>query len=367
MIGKNMAKLEYRKELDSLNTYVPGKPIEEVQKEYQLDKVIKLASNENPLGTSPKAIEALKEAANKVHIYPDGGSTEIKEALADLYEINTNQIVLGNGSDELLVLIAMAFLNKGDEVLISKQTFSEYAFASKCMGAKISYIEQQNFTYDLKAFKEKISDKTKVIFFCNPNNPTGTIFTKEEFDSFMKEVPENVLVVVDEAYYEYVENKAYPQTLKMQKEYPNIIILRTFSKIYGLAGLRIGYGISSPYIIECINKVREPFNVNLMAQKAAIAAIKDQEYLNTVRSTNTEVKKYLYNQFDSLNIKYIKSESNFVIFETDNDSKIIFEKLLKKGIIVRSMTGFGLPNHIRVTAGTLDETKTFIKCLKEIL
>ncbi|HAR64328.1 MAG: histidinol-phosphate transaminase [Candidatus Margulisiibacteriota bacterium] len=362
-----MVKIGYRHIVDELNTYIPGKPIEDVKKEFKITEVIKLASNENPLGPSSKVIDSLKNHISSVSLYPDGSCNCLRDNLAQTYNLPPECFIIGNGSDEILMLIAQTFINPGDEVLISSQTFSEYLFTSKCLEASIKIIPQKDFRYDIASFPRYLTEKTKVIYLCNPNNPTGTIYSKKDFDDFIAQIPANVLIVIDEAYYEYVNKSDYPESINYLSTHNNVLILRTFSKVYGLAGLRIGYAIGNKKLVDLIHKVREPFNVNSLAQIAAIAALKDQEYVQKIKLLNEQSRQYLYDQFDKLEITYIESEANFVLFEVKENAQDIFQKLLKKGIIVRPMNGFGLPNHVRVTTGTLEETKEFIEKLKEIL
>lgn len=365
--GYKMTSIPFRAVLNQLSTYIPGKPIEAVQKEFQLDTVIKLASNENPLGPSPHVLNVIQAALKELRLYPDGNATSLKNELANHLGVDDAQLIIGNGSDEILMLIALTFINPGDEVIISEQTFSEYLFTAKCMDASIISVAPQNFTYNLEGFSAKITPRTKVIYICNPNNPTGTIVTADELDLFLKKVPQQVLVVIDEAYYEYVQTAEYPQSLALMNTYKNLLITRTFSKIYGLAGLRIGYAIAAKTIIETLNKVREPFNVNSMAQIAAIAALHDQPYLEGIRNLNAQSKKYLYQEFEKLNIPYVQSHANFILFKPGRPAQDIFQKMMQLGVIIRAMNGFGLPEHIRVTTGTMEQNREFIYKLNKIL
>lgn len=362
-----MVLAKYRNIINKLNTYIPGKPIDEVKKELGLSKVIKLASNENPLGPSPKTIIAIKNNAKQVSVYPDGGCTDLKKELSHFHSVKPENLILGNGSDELIFLLALAYIDSGDEIIISEQTFSEYAFAANCLEGNIIKIPQKEYKYDLTEFKKQITSKTKIIYLCNPNNPTGTMYNKKTFDNFMSDLPENILVFIDEAYYEYVEASDFPDGLTYFKKYKNIIVSRTFSKIYGLAGLRIGYAIADETIINTLNKVREPFNVNLIAQKAAIAALQDQKHLNKVKRINNKALELIYKTCSNLKLEYVKSTTNFVLIKTPKSAKELFNTLLKKGFIIRAMDGFGLPDHIRVSTGTISQTKKFLKTLEQVL
>ena len=354
--------------IESITPYQPGKPIEEVQRELGLKEVIKLASNENPLGPSPLAVEAIKKAASKVNLYPDGNAFYLKRELAEHVGFPPEQIILGNGSNEVLQIIGDTFISPGDEAIYSQQAFVVYMLVSRICGAvEVTTPLTPDYRHDLRAMADAITPKTKVIFIANPNNPTGTIVTREEVDEFMERVPEHVLVVFDEAYYEYVENPEYPDTLKYVREGRNVIVLRTFSKIYGLAGLRIGYGISTPRIIELLNKVRQPFNVNLIAQEAARASLKDSEHVAKSRRVNSEGKRFLYEQLERLGVEYVPTEGNFLLVHLRRPGEKVFQEMLKLGVIVRPMGGYDFPNSIRVTIGTREQNERFIEALKVAL
>ncbi|MGB9792320.1 MAG: histidinol-phosphate transaminase [Thermacetogeniaceae bacterium] len=354
-----------RKVIFSIKPYVPGKPVEEVQRELGIVDVVKLASNENPLGPSPQAIEAMKEALNRVNCYPDSNCYYLKKDLALHLGCSEDNLIFGNGSDELLKLIAEAFLNPGEEVIVGKPTFSEYEFVAKVMDAKTVEVPlKDDFTFDLEGMLRKVNARTKVIFLCNPNNPTGTIITSQELLEFIDRLPDDVIVVLDEAYYEYVTDPLYPDSLELVKKGKNVIVLRTFSKIYGLAGLRIGYGIAKPEIISMIHRVREPFNVNLLAQEAARASIKDKNHLMNSKKLVEMGREYLYKAFDRLGLKYIPTQTNFIFLDVKCDSVALFNSLLKKGVIVRTGDIFGYPTYIRVTIGTQEQNERFIKCLE---
>ncbi|MTI66519.1 MAG: histidinol-phosphate transaminase [Firmicutes bacterium] len=356
--------ISFRKELDELSAYKPGKPIEDVKKEYGLDEVIKLASNENPLGTSPKVTEALKSEIDNLAIYPDGNATLLKETIADNLNIKPTQVLPSSGSDEMVDMISKTFLDKEDEVIMADITFPRYISTAKMMGAKPVVVPLKDWTYDLDGMKEALTDKTKLIWLCNPNNPTGTMFAEEKLLNFLKEIPKDVVVVYDEAYREYVTREDYPHdSMKLLKEYPNIIIMRTFSKMYGLAALRVGYTMASEEIIENINKIRGPFNVNRLAQVAAISALKDSDFVNKCYEVNKEGKEYLYKEFDNMNLEYAPSETNHIFVNVAEDAQEIFVKLQKRGMIIRPITG----TWIRVSIGTMSQNKLFIKLLKEVL
>ncbi len=356
-----------REEIFKIKPYVPGKPVEEVERELGITDVIKLASNENPLGPSPRAIAAITAFASKVNVYPDGNCFYLKKALAVGLNCAPEEIVLGNGSDNLLMLLGTTFLNPADEIIMGNPSFSEYDFSAKVMGAKTVKVPLKNFTYDLEGIVAALTGKTKIVFICNPNNPTGTIVTAAEVESFMRKIPDNVLVVFDEAYYEYVGDAAYPDSLQYVKENRNVIVLRTFSKIYGLAGLRIGYGVAPKEIISAINRVREPFNVNLLAQKAALAALSDTDFLEKSRAVNAAGKEMLYDVLRARGLEFVPTETNFIFINTGLDSQEVFQKLLRQGVIVRTGDIFGYPKFIRVTVGTPRENKRFIAALEKVL
>lgn len=360
--------IDFRKCILDIKPYTPGKPIEEVERELGLTNVIKMASNENPLGPSLKAVEAMQKFATKVNIYPDGNCYYLKQELAGQLGVTEDNLIVGNGSDEVIKLLAEAYINPGDEVIMATPSFSEYLYATQLMGGKMIMIPvDDTYTHDLKAMLEAVTDKTKVIFICNPNNPTGTMVSKEQIDKFLDQVPDNILVVLDEAYAEYVEDKKYPDSVQYVKSGKNVIVLRTFSKIYALSGLRIGYGIASKEIIELINRVREPFNVNSMAQTAALASLKDKEHLENSFKANSEGKQYLYKEFEKMGLNYVPTQTNFIFVDIGVDCKEAFQALMKKGVIIRTGDIFGEPTFIRVTIGKPEENERFIKALKEVL
>lgn len=356
-----------REELLAIKPYVPGKPIEEVKREVGIDDVIKLASNENPLGPSKKAIETMQEVATEVNIYPDGNCHALRRALSDKLEVQGEELIFGNGSDGILSLIAKAFIDTEDEVIMASPSFSQYEFATNVMGGEIITVPLEDYTHDLTAMLDVINEKTKVVFVCNPNNPTGTIVTESEVDSFLAEVPEDVIVVFDEAYNEYVTTDEYPDTINYLADYDNIIILRTFSKAYGLAGLRIGYGIANSELIGYMDRVRHPFNVNLMAQKTALAALKDKTHLNKSRKVNSKGKEYLYREFDRLGLDYIPTETNFILVDVGRDAEDVFDKMMQQGVIIRNAQAFGYETKIRVTIGTKEQNERLINTLEKVL
>ena len=299
--------VKHRKTIENLEPYRPGKPISEVQRELGLTDVVKLASNENPLGCSPKAVEAIIEWTKGVALYPDGNCTELRNALASKFNLKPSQFLFGAGTDQILEIIAQTFINPGDQTITGWPSFSRYEAVTRIMDGTIVKVPlTDDYRLDLDAFLDNINDNTRIIWVCNPNNPTGTIITEQEQREFLKRIPDNILVVLDEAYYEYVQNPDYPKSVELLNEYDNIIILRTFSKIYGLAGLRIGYAISNENTIEYLNRVRGPFNANAAAQVAALAALNDQDFVRDSIKVNQEGKQYLYKAFEDMGLEYIR-------------------------------------------------------------
>lgn len=354
----------FRNALKDLTPYKPGKPIEDVKKEYGLTQVIKLASNENPLGSSPKAKKAIEKALNGLNYYPDGNATALKEAIAKKLGIKPEQIQPSGGSDEMVDLISKTFLNEGDEVILADTTFPRYLSTAKMMGATPVIVPLKDFTYDLEEMRKALTKKTRLIWLCNPNNPTGTMFTEKDLLLFLDNVPKDVVVVYDEAYNEFVTRDDYPHnSFRFLDQYPNLIIMRTFSKIYGLAALRVGYTLASKEILENIDKVRGPFNVNTLAQVAAIAVLDDDEFLYKSYEVNKTGKEYLYNTFKEMGLWYLPSETNHIFFDSGKDCNEIFVELQKKGIIIRPM----YKTYARVSIGTMEENQKFITALKEVL
>jgi len=356
-----------RKEILKTKPYIPGKPIEEVKRELALRQVIKLASNESPFPPSSKAISASVKALKSINRYPDGGCFYLKQELSKRLKVKPENLVIGNGSDEVIILALRAFLKKGDEVIIAKPTFLIYEIASKIHGAKIKFAPLKNFKYDVSKIARLITKKTKLIFIANPDNPSGRYITKDEVYFIVSKAPEGTIIFFDEAYYEFARNvKDYPNTMKYLNK-KRIIITRSFSKAYGLAGLRIGYGIASKDIIDCLNKAREPFNVNSIAQAAALAALNDKKYMKSIIKRVDKGKAFLYKEFERLGMQYIPSVTNFIVINIGKKAKKVYSKLLKKGIITREMSPWKLSSFIRITVGTMKENRKFIKVLEEVL
>ncbi len=355
-----------RKQFSELETYIPGRPIEKVQAEYGLERVIKLASNESSLGPFPQAIEVIEANIGQLNRYPDLEATFLREALSECCNMKPENLLIGNGSNELLRIAGQAVLDPGDEVIFAEPSFVLYRMIAGMFEAKPVAVPLKNHTHDLEAMLDAITAKTKIIFICNPNNPTGTIVPKDELDNFIKQVPDGILVVIDEAYAEFVEDeKNYSKDLIFKEDKP-IIITRTFSKLFGLAGLRMGYGVAPSSYVTVDKNIRDPFNVNILGQAAATASIVCRQEIEKRHALNIMDKHYLYEGLKRLGFDYIKSEANFVLVDTGQDSRIIFEKLLKKGVIVRTGEIFGgkYENFIRVSVGTREEIDFFLNAIE---
>jgi len=351
----------------SVPVYQPGKPIDEVKRELGLTEVIKLASNENPFGYSSKAKEAIQEKLDTLAIYPDGGSMELRWDLAKYLNVDPNQLIFGNGSDEVVQLICRTYLGEGTNTVMATPTFPQYRSNAIIEGADLIEIPLKDGVHDLNAMADAVNEQTRVVWVCNPNNPSGTINSEAELLSFLDRVSKDVLVVLDEAYYEYVVAPEYPQTIPLLKKYPNLIVLRTFSKIYGLAALRIGYGVASAEIIDSLNHVREPFNTGTLSQAAARAALADQEFVSYCREENRKGMKQLTDKFDEWGLSYFPSQANFVLVDLKQDSDEVFNKLLRKGIIVRSGRALGFPGYQRITVGSTEQNAKILNAIESIL
>jgi histidinol-phosphate aminotransferase len=349
-----------RPAIKGIPEYVPGKTPKE-------PGVVKLASNENPFGPSSKALEAIGKEAKNLQIYPDQKSILLREALAKKLGISDECIICGNGSDDIMQILGATYLNPGDEVIISKNTFSIYELVARIFDGNMVFVSLKNYELDLEKIASAVTDKTKIIWLTNPNNPTGTIFKTQEFDLFMRKIPDNILVVVDEAYAEFVESQEFPDSLKHIKEEKNVVALRTFSKFYGLAGLRLGYGIAKKELIAPMFKTKMPFNVNRLAQAGAKAALDDKEFLGKTYKNNLEGKKYLYAELDKLGLEYKKTESNFIFINVKKPADQLFMNMMKLQVIIRPLTSFGLPEAIRVSIGTKEQNEKFISALSSIL
>lgn len=360
--------VKQRNAVNNLNPYIPGKPISEVQRELGLERVIKLASNENPLGTSPKASKAVSDWANNMAIYPDGNSTDLKNALSAKLDVGVDQLLFGSGTDQILEIIAQTYINPGDNAIMGYPSFPRYETVVSVMEGEVKNIPLTgDYRMDLNEMLKAVDGRTKIIWLCNPNNPTGTMITAEEQMDFIKKVPKNVLLILDEAYYEYALGGDYPDSIKYLKEFDNLLILRTFSKAYGLAGLRIGYAVSNKEVIGYLNRVRGPFNTNAAAQIAAIAALDDEGFIHRSMENNKKGKEYLYSSFKEMGLYYVPTHANFMMVKVGLPSDLVFKELLKKGLIIRSGDIFGMDDWIRLTIGTPEENEIFIKALAEVI
>jgi histidinol-phosphate aminotransferase len=348
-------------------SYVPGKSIEEVQKEIGPKRWIKLASNENLLGPSPKAVEAIRQELPTIYLYPEGPCTVLREALAQKFSLSEKMVVISNGADNLILMIANAFVNEGDEVVMADPTFPVYTNVTQIMGGKVIRVKLKDYTHDLNGMLKKVNQKTKLIFVCNPNNPTGTTVSQKAFNQFLSELPDRVIVILDEAYGDFVEDAFYPNGLDYVKGKRQMIVLRTFSKVYGLAGLRIGYALGREDLVDCLYQVRDPFPVHRLAEVAAVAALNDQDH--AIRSIQLvyEGKRYLYRELDKMGLIYVPSQANFIFIDFERDSEKIFQALLREGIIIRSGKTWGFPTFARVTVGRMGDNQRFIKALKKVL
>ncbi|MBD3380248.1 MAG: histidinol-phosphate transaminase [Candidatus Omnitrophica bacterium] len=360
--------MPWKKHLNDVTPYKPGKPIEEVKRELGLEDVIKLASNENPLGCSPGAIEAIKKAVPDINRYPDGGCHYLRQDLAAKLGLSPENFVFGNGSDEVIVLALHAAVDPGDEVIVADPTFAVYSIASKVKNAKVIKVPLKDFKYDLEAMAEAVTGRTKAVFIANPDNPTGSYANSGELDAFIEKMPKRVLVFLDEAYYEFARGGDYPESLKyIDREDRTVVVARTFSKAYGLAGLRIGYGVARPEIADFLNRVREPFNVNSLAQVAAKAALDDEDFVSRSRQLVDSEKEKIYKALKDLGVEYIPSRTNFILINTGRDSSRIFEHVLSKGVIIREMSPWGLKGFIRMNIGLPEENDRFLQVFKEAL
>jgi histidinol-phosphate aminotransferase len=350
-----------------LPVYQPGKPIEDVKRELGLTEVTKLASNENPFGSSPKAKEAILAEMDNISLYPDGASVELAFLLSEHFGVNVNQLIFGAGSDEIILMIARAYLESGDETVMASHTFGQYKHNAEIEGAVIYEVPLKDGTHDLPAMLAKVTDKTKVVWICNPNNPTGTMVTHNQIKHFLAQLSPNVLLVLDEAYAEYNMTNDYPDGLELLKDYKNVILLRTFSKIFGLASLRIGYGIGHPDVIRSINQVREPFNTTRFAQAAAAASIRDDEFIAKCRKANAEGIAYLTGEFDRLGLPYFPAHGNFIMVDVLRPAAAVFDGLLRKGFIVRGGHQLGFPTSLRITVGSREQNEGFMRALEQVL
>ncbi|RJE90054.1 histidinol-phosphate transaminase [Paenibacillus sp. 1011MAR3C5] len=349
-----------------LPVYNPGKPVEDVKRELGLDQVIKLASNENPYGFSNEAKNAMLAELTNSSIYPDGASVMLTNELARKLSVQTNQLIFGAGSSEVIVLAARTFLAPGDETIMANETFSQYRHNAQIENARIIEVPLKDGKHDLPAMLAKITNQTKIVWVCNPNNPTGTIVTDAELRTFLNEVPSHVLVVLDEAYREFVEQEQFSDGVELLKSYPNLLVLRTFSKVYGLAAHRIGYGVSSPEVIQFMNQIREPFNTTRIAQAGALSSLKDDAFVAACKARNLEGIRYMTEQFDRLGLSYFPANGNFILVDAKRPSGVVFDALLRKGVIVKGRWA-NYPTYIRVSVGMPEQNVAFIEALEQVL
>ena len=367
LIGKKYMKDLIKDEIKSLAPYIAGKPIDEVKNKYKINRVVKLASNENPYGCSNKVKNIISKLINSSNLYPDSASCDLKAEIAKTFNIDKNMIFCGAGSDSLIKDICLTVLNKYDESIMGEVTFPRYESNTLLVGAIPVKIPMKNNKLDIEKMVEAITDKTKVIWFCNPNNPTGTIFTEKEFISIVNKIPKDVLIVMDEAYGEFVETNQFPDTLNLIKSHKNIILLKTFSKAYGLASLRVGYGIGDIEFVQYINRVINAFDLTLYGQKAAVEALKDKDFLEYATKNNSLQREYLKKELKKLGLEYLDTHANFIMINIKGNDKKIYEYLLKKGFIIRPGFLLGMPGWIRVSIGLEDDNKEFIKLLGEAI
>ncbi|MDF1616256.1 histidinol-phosphate transaminase [Petrocella sp. FN5] len=359
--------IKYRKEVEGLRPYIPGKSIDEVKQAYGLTHIVKLASNENPLGCSELAKQSIIESLNEPSYYPDGNCTALRAKLAKKYNLSPNQLIFGAGSDEIINMITKTYVSKNDEVITGDITFPQYKAGTLQMGGKIIEVPLKSYIFDLDGILAHITDQTRIIFIANPNNPTGTMVNAAAQLNFLNRVPKDILVVMDEAYVEYIRDSDFPQTIPLLHEYPNLMVLRTFSKMYGLASMRIGYGIADADIIEKINRVRGPFNVTTAAQVAAQAALDDEAFVQRTYEVNEASKAYTYNRCHQLKLSYIETFGNFVMIDFGRPSPEMFEALQSEGYIVRPGHNLGMPGFQRVTLGTPEQMEAFFNVVEGIL
>ena len=360
--------------VQKLKPYLPGKPVEELERELGISNVIKLASNENPLGPSIKATKAAQSVLGDINYYPDGAGHKLSLALAEKNQLTPACITLGNGSNDILELIGRAFLAPCYSAVYSEYSFAVYPLVVQAVGAEARVAKafpadhgRMPYGHNLSAISEQINLTTRVVFIANPNNPTGTWFELEELDAFLKSVADDVLIVLDEAYFEYMPDELKPNTQVLLNQYKNLIITRTFSKIYGLAGLRIGYSLSHPDIADILNRVRQPFNTNMLAQAAALAAIDDEDHVVDSVKSNTQGLQQYMNAFDALGLNYIPSIANFIAVNINKDAMSVYDALLREGIIVRPVANYNMPEHLRITVGTHEQNDRVINALGKIL
>lgn len=354
--------------IEDLQAYQPGRPAQALAKELGISRFINLASNENPLGPPLSVLKSIEEAFPEISRYPESGGLKLRQALAERYSVKLENIAIGSGSESIMANIIRAFLHDDDEALTSQGTFIGFLVLVKAQGVKLTQVPLKNYRFDLEAIADAINEKTKIIYLCNPNNPTGTIFTRSQFDAFVNRVPEHVLIILDEAYWEYTKsNPEFPDS--MSYRYDNVLTLRTFSKAYGMAGLRLGYGLGHDYLIGIVNKIKLPFEPNSLAQAAGTAALSDEQFLQTTLQNNTLGSAILSEAFNRLGLQQIPSNANFIMLDMESEARVtaVHQALLKQGIAVRPLKAFGLPHCLRITIGLPEENALVIKALEHLL
>lgn len=359
--------MEVKNQIKTLKPYQPGKTIESVKKEYGLEKVIKLASNENPFGCSKKAVEAIQQSLHELAIYPDGYATELREAVAKKLNVDEESLIFGNGSDEVIEILSRSILHPGDNIVTAWPTFSQYRHNAIIEGADIIEVPLKDGIHDLDAMRQAINEKTKIVWVCNPNNPSGTYVSNDVLVSFLDQIPSNILVVLDEAYKEYVVAEDYPDSIALLERFPNVIVLRTFSKAYGLAALRVGYGVGNKEFVTMLNAAREPFNNVRMSQFAAAAALADDDFIETCRQKNREGLEKFYSFCEKHGLTYYPSQTNFILVDFNRPGNEVFDYLLRKGYIVRSGEALGFPTCVRITVGTEEEVDGVLSAIEQLI
>jgi histidinol-phosphate aminotransferase len=359
--------MDFNRGLMNIKQYVGGKPKKEAQQRYNIKNPVKLNSNENVLGSSPRALTIARENVKHANLYPEASNMELRSRIAELFDVGLENCFVGNGADEVIYYIAMTLINDGDEVIIPQITFPIYEIAFRIMRAKIVESRMVNLMIDTDDIVGKITGHTKVVCLCNPNNPTGHALPKKKLHSFIEKIPRNVLILMDEAYVEFADQEESPDTISMFKDgYENLFITRTLSKIYGLAGLRVGYGIGDERIVANMNRIKLPFNISIISQNAALGALEDREFMKKTVVMIKEGKNFIYDSLKELELDYVPSSTNFILVDIQQDADLVTEKLMQAGVLVRSAKSYGIPNHIRVTVGTPDQNRRFIDALKGI-
>lgn len=361
-------KMRIPEHIKKIVPYPPGKPIDELRRELGIPEPVKLASNENPLGPSPRALEAIKKALNQVNRYPDGSGYYLRKKISSKLGVPFEGVVLGNGSNEIIEMVLKGFTQDGDNILVPQPSFLIYSIAAQMLAVEARPVPLRDFRIDLDAMAASLDERTRIVVINNPNNPTGTIVTRDELERFFEKIPSDLIVILDEAYLEFVQDGSCPKSTDyLAMEGPWVVGIRTFSKAYGLAGLRIGYSLSAPQVAEILNRVRQPFNVNHLAQVAALAALDDDDFLFKTRQLVLEQRRELYSGLERLGLDYIPSETNFFLVKVPVRARIVYEGLLKKGVIARAMDSYGLDYYLRVSVGLPEENKLFLERLSEVL